>query len=154
MLNTRRRFFASLFAVMLVPVTGQALSQTPLPPQPRIELRAGLHLIQAELVNTAETRARGLMFRERLAPNHGMLFVFDSPATQCMWMRNTFIPLSVAFIDDRGRIVNIEDMKPRTEISHCSQQPVRFALEMERGWFSQRGLGPGATLRGIPGVAP
>ena len=110
--------------------------------------------VTAEIAQTPRERAKGLMGRQSLPPNHGMLFVFDSPATQCMWMRNTFIPLSVAFIDDRGRIVNIEDMKPRTEISHCSQQPVRFALEMERGWFSQRGLGPGATLRGIPGVAP
>ena len=140
---------------MLVSATGQALAQpAPLPLQPRIELRAGLHLIQAELVNTADTRARGLMFRERLAPNHGMLFVFEAPATQCMWMRNTFIPLSVAFIDDRGRIVNIEDMAPRTETSHCSRLPVRYALEMEQGWFAQRGIGPGASLRGIPGTAP
>jgi uncharacterized membrane protein (UPF0127 family) len=154
-MNTRHRFFVSLLAALLVCVSGQAQTrQGPLPPQPRIELRAGLHLIQAELVNTADTRARGLMFRERLAPNHGMLFVFDMPATQCMWMRNTFIPLSVAFIDDRGRIVNIEDMAPLTETSHCSRLPVRYALEMEQGWFAQRGLGPGASLRGLPGATP
>jgi len=68
----------------------------------------------------------------------------------CMWMRNTLIPLSVAFIDDDGSIVNIEDMQPKTEISHCAARPVRYALEMDKGWFAQRGLKAGARISGLP----
>lgn len=90
------------------------------------------------------------MFRERLKPNHGMLFVFDERSIQCMWMRNTLIALSVAFLDDDGTIVNIEQMQPKTETSHCAKRPVRLALEMDRGWFEQRGLRPGSKIGGLP----
>ena len=117
---------------------------------PSTKLSAGMHLITAEVAANDPARARGLMFRERLAPNHGMLFVFDGKTVQCMWMRNTLIPLSVAFIEDDGSIVNIEDMQPKTEDSHCSLRPVRFALEMERGWFAKRGIKPGARIGGLP----
>jgi len=75
--------------------------------------------------------------------------IFDGKSVHCMWMRNTLIPLSVAFLDDEGRIVNIEDMKPQTEDSHCARAPVRYALEMTQGWFAQRGLKPGAVIGGI-----
>ncbi len=126
-----------------------ASAQATLPVQ---TLRAGMHLIHAEVASTPPTRERGLMFRERLGPNQGMLFIFEMPGTQCMWMRNTLIPLSVAFIADDGTIANIEDMAPRTEDSHCAAQPVRYALEMERGWFAKRGLKAGSRLEGIPGV--
>ncbi|MCS7100122.1 MAG: DUF192 domain-containing protein, partial [Burkholderiaceae bacterium] len=112
------------------------------------------HLITAELADTDATRTRGLMFREHLPPNQGMLFVFDSKAPHCMWMRNTPIPLSVAFIDDDGRVVNIEDMAPHTETLHCARAPVRYALEMNRGWFASRGIRPGAVIGGIPPRAP
>ncbi|HTT10574.1 MAG TPA: DUF192 domain-containing protein [Burkholderiaceae bacterium] len=114
-----------------------------------VQLTAGIHLITAELAADDPMRMRGLMFRESLAPNHGMFFVFDSKGVQCMWMRNTLIPLSVAFIDDDGRILNIEDMKPRTEDSHCARAPVRYALEMQQGWFAQRGLKAGTIIGGI-----
>lgn len=117
---------------------------------PTTKLTAGIHLITAEVAANDPARARGLMFRERLEPNHGMLFLFDAKAIQCMWMRNTLIPLSVAFIEDDGSIVNIEDMQPKTESSHCAKRPVRFALEMEQGWFSKRGIKPGAKLAGLP----
>ena len=86
------------------------------------------------------------------SPDAGMLFIFDEPQVHCMWMKNTLIPLSVAFIDDRGAIVNIEDMQPQTEDSHCAAQPVRYALEMNRGWFKARGVKPGSRLGGIPGA--
>lgn len=134
-------------ALALAAWLSPALSQTALP---TTKLTAGIHLITAEVAATDPQRARGLMFRERLAPNHGMLFVFDSKAVQCMWMRNTLIPLSVAFIDDDGSIVNIEDMQPKTENSHCAAKPVRYALEMELGWFAKRGLKTGARLGGLP----
>ncbi len=127
-----------------------ASAQQPQPALPTVKLSAGIHLITAEVAASDPSRMRGLMFRESLAPNHGMLFVFDHKAIHCMWMRNTLIPLSVAFVDDDGAIVNIEDMNPRTETSHCARRPVRFALEMERGWFARRGLGPGARLVGLP----
>ncbi len=117
---------------------------------PVAQLNAGMHLIHAEVVSDYETRAQGLMYRKTLEKNAGMLFIFDEPALHCMWMKNTLIPLSVAFIDDRGAIVNIEDMEPQTEISHCAAQPVRYALEMNRGWFSARGIKPGARLGGMP----
>jgi len=119
---------------------------------PVAQLNAGMHLIRAEVVSEPGTRAQGLMYRKSMAPNAGMLFIFDEAAVHCMWMKNTLIPLSVAFIDDRGAIVNIADMEPQTEASHCAAQPVRYALEMNRGWFAARGVKPGTRLGGIPGV--
>jgi uncharacterized membrane protein (UPF0127 family) len=121
---------------------------------PTVRLTAGIHLITAEVAADDPARTRGLMFRERLAPNHGMLFVFERKAIHCMWMRNTPLPLSVAFIDDDGRIVNIEDMAPHTDDSHCARAPVRYALEMSRGWFASRGLKPGTVIGGIAPRAP
>jgi uncharacterized membrane protein (UPF0127 family) len=121
---------------------------------PTVRLNAGIHLITAEVAADDPMRTRGLMFRAALAPNHGMLFIFEGKAIRCMWMRNTLIPLSVAFLDDDGRIVNIEDMQPKTEESHCARAPVRFALEMTRGWFAQRGLKAGAVIGGVPGATP
>ncbi len=120
---------------------------------PTVQLTAGVHLITAEVAATDASRARGLMFRQALLPNHGMLFVFDRKAVHCMWMRNTLIPLSVAFIEDDGSIVNIHDMQPHDERSHCAQQPVRFALEMAQGWFEQKGLKPGAKIGRLPAAA-
>ncbi len=114
------------------------------------ELSAGMYRIVAEVVANPATRARGLMHRKSLASNAGMLFIFDDRAIHCMWMKNTLIPLSVAFIDERGTIVNIADMEPHSEASHCAAQPVRYALEMNRGWFAARGIQPGARLGGVP----
>jgi uncharacterized membrane protein (UPF0127 family) len=82
--------------------------------------------------------------------NEGMLFVNDDPDVRCFWMRNTLIPLTIAFLADDGTIVNLADMQPRSESSHCSAQPVRFALEMRQGWFAKRGLKAGSRLRGKP----
>jgi len=137
---------AILFALSLG--GGQAWAQSSMR---TMQLTAGIHLITAEVAADDPMRTRGLMFRESLAPNHGMLFVFDGKDVRCMWMRNTLIPLSVAFIEDDGRIVNIEDMAPQTEDSHCASAPVRYALEMQKGWFAERGLKAGATINGITG---
>jgi len=114
-----------------------------------LDLSAGIHRIRAEVVNTAESRAEGLMFRKSLPANDGMLFVFDQMAQHCMWMRNTLIPLSVAFIDGSGRITNIEEMLPQTENNHCAVKPAKFALEMSAGWFRSRGLSTGTQVNGI-----
>lgn len=116
---------------------------------PTVQLSAGIHLIHAELADNDSARMRGLMFRQSLAPNYGMLFVFDRPDVQCMWMRNTLIALSVAFLDDDGTVVNIEEMKPQTDQSHCASRPVRYALEMSAQWFSRHGIAPGSRLLGI-----
>ena len=88
---------------------------------PTVELSAGIHLIRAEVAYTFETRAQGLMFRKALGPNEGMFFVFPRAEIHCMWMKNTLIPLSVAFLDEKGRVVSIADMQPQTEISHCGE---------------------------------
>jgi uncharacterized membrane protein (UPF0127 family) len=138
---------AALVACTAVALAAQAQGNQRLP---LVKLNAGIHLVTAEVASTDLTRTRGLMFRERLGQNEGMLFLFEAPGEQCMWMRNTLIPLSVAFLADDGRIVNVEDMEPHDESSHCSKQPVRYALEMERGWFSKRGLAAGAKIGGLP----
>ena len=117
---------------------------------PTTKLTAGMHLIQAEVAQTDPQRQQGLMFREKMANNHGMVFVFDQPTTQCMWMKNTLLPLSVAFIDADGKIVNIEDMQPKTLDSHCSAKPVKYALEMNLGWFKQKNVKPGSAIGGLP----
>ena len=129
-----------------------ALAQQP--PLPTVELGAGMHLIRAELAATDAARALGLMHRTSLAPNGGMLFVFDAPGAYCMWMKNTPLPLSVAFIDAAGAIVNIEDMQPHTEQSHCAARPVSYALEMRQGWFAARGIRAGERLRGLDRLKP
>ena len=113
------------------------------------ELTAGMHRIQAEVAADDSARQQGLMFREKMATNAGMVFVFDQVARQCMWMKNTLLPLSVAFIDEGGKIVNIEDMQPQSLDNHCSSKPVKYALEMNLGWFKQRHIKPGMPIGGL-----
>ena len=121
---------------------------------PTVELAAGMHLIRAEVANSMGTRMVGLMHRKSMPQGSGMVFVFDEATTHCMWMKNTLIPLSVAFIDESGAIINIADMQPHSERSHCATRPARYALEMNKGWFAQRGIKPGAKLRGLEKLAP
>jgi len=116
---------------------------------PILELSAGIHLIRAEVAYTFETRAQGLMFRKHLGSNEGMFFVFPQSEPYCMWMKNTLIPLSVAFVDEKGKIVSISEMQPQTETSHCAAAPVKFALEMPAGWFAKKGIKSGTTIRGL-----
>ena len=116
----------------------------------QVRLTAGIHNINAELASTPPQREIGLMFRSVMPANDGMLFVFEQPGQQCFWMKNTLIPLSIAFIGDDGSVVNIDDMKPQTLDSHCSAKPVRFVLEMNEGWFAKRGIKAGSRLRGGP----
>jgi uncharacterized membrane protein (UPF0127 family) len=114
-----------------------------------MELTASFHRIDAEVAADQSSRMQGLMNRRSMAANHGMLFVFAQADRHCMWMRNTFLPLSVAFLDERGRILNIENMAPQTENNHCASGPARFALEMNLGWFSSKGLKPGQQIGGL-----
>jgi uncharacterized membrane protein (UPF0127 family) len=116
---------------------------------PVMELSAGFHRIEAEVAATDQNRQIGLMKRQAMPVQHGMLFVFDHENTHCMWMRNTLLPLSVAFMDAEGKIINIEDMQPQTEDNHCARRPARYALEMNLGWFAQRGIKPGVKIGGL-----
>ena len=102
-----------------------------------------------EVAATPETRATGLMHRFSLRPDHGMLFVFESPQPLAFYMRNTYIPLSIAFVDARGRIINIEDMQPKDESTHWSKGMAMYAIEMRQGWFAAKGIGAGDVVEGV-----
>ena len=117
---------------------------------PTTQLTIGTHKLTAEVAVTPDQRSVGLMNRFSLRPDHGMLFVFERNEPLSFWMRNTYIPLSIAFIAPDGRIVNIEDMSPQSDDTHSSRGPAMYALEMKKGWFAQRGIGPGAVVTGIP----
>jgi uncharacterized protein len=145
------KFFPSSCAAVFALTAFVACAQTgPQPPLPTVRLNADIHNIQAEVAQSDDQRATGLMFRKEMEPNAGMLFVFDQPEAHCFWMKNTLLPLSIAFIADDGTVVNIADMKPLNTDSHCSAKPVRFALEMNQGWFAKRGVKAGSRLRGTP----
>lgn len=116
---------------------------------PVMPLFVGIYKLYAMVAQTAEQRQTGLMYRQTMAPNEGMLFVFESPARQCFWMKNTPLPLSAAFVADDGQIVNMVDMEPYSLKSHCSTKPVRFVLEMHQGWFKKRGLKAGDQISGL-----
>jgi uncharacterized membrane protein (UPF0127 family) len=135
-----------LLLAVIGPVSAAAQNSTLM----TIPLRAGMHNIQAEVAQTPEQREIGLMNRKSLPGNAGMLFVFEQKDGYCFWMKNTFVPLSIAFIGDDGTIVNIEDMAPQTETSHCAHSPVRYALEKSQGWFTKRGFKAGMKLGGRP----
>lgn len=141
-----RRAAAGLLTGLLTAAAAQDRAQK----LPAVPLKAGFHVIQAEVARTPEQRAIGLMHRKEMGANEGMLFVFEQPAEQCFWMKNTLIPLSIAFLADDGSVVNVADMKPQALESHCSAKPVRFALEMNQGWFARRGIKPGFRIEGPP----
>ena len=138
---------AALALIAAAPASAQTEAQ---PKLETITLQAGMHNIRAEVARTPQQTQTGMMFRKEMAPHEGMLFVFDAPARRCFWMKNTLLPLSIAYIADDGRIVDVLDMQPLSEASHCSSQPVRFALEMNQGWFAKRGIKPGFKLKGPP----
>jgi len=139
-----------LSALLTLAICGGVAAQDAPQKLPAIRLNAGIHNIQAEVAQTPDQRAIGLMLRKTMGTNDGMLFAFEQPGTQCFWMKNTLLPLSVAFIADDGTVVNIADMKPQSLDSHCAKRPVRFALEMNQGWFAKRGVKPGSKLQGVP----
>ena len=130
-----------------------AIAQTGDTPQmdlARTELSAGMHRIDAQVAQTPLQRQVGLMHRKSMPPQEGMLFIFEQASVQCFWMKNTLLPLTAAFVADDGTIVNLVDMPPLSEESHCSKRPVRFVLEMNQGWFAKRGLKAGSKLSGAP----
>ena len=147
-MKDRFRAWAGAVAALLLASAAQAQEA----PQKlaAIKLQAGIHNISAEVATTPLQRQIGLMKRTSMGANEGMLFVFERADQQCFWMRNTLIPLSIAFLADDGSIVNIDSMKPQTDEPHCSLQPVRYVLEMNDGWFAKRGIKPGSKVRGQP----
>lgn len=139
--------FALAASLALATLTGQAQTPQKFPVTP---LTAGMYLIQAEVAQTEAERQQGLMFREHMQANEGMVFLFGQPAGICMWMKNTLIPLSVAFLDKEGTIINIEEMQPKTLNSHCATKPAYYALEMNAGWFKKHNIKPGMKIGGLP----
>jgi uncharacterized membrane protein (UPF0127 family) len=115
-----------------------------------LPLRVGAHTFQVEVAATPQQRERGLMGRTRLAVNGGMLFVFERAAQYCFWMRNTPLPLSIAFVDASGRIASLADMQPYSNDLHCPATAVRYALEVPQGEFRQLGIAAGAQIDGLP----
>ncbi|MCE7506638.1 DUF192 domain-containing protein [Polynucleobacter sp. IMCC30063] len=129
---------------------GLAQNSSPNPGLPVIELKTGIYRLQVEVAATPQARQTGLMYRTVMAQNAGMLFIFEQKAGHCFWMSNTKIPLSIAFIGDDSKIVNIEEMQADTTNNHCPKAPIRFALEMNQKWFAERALGPGTLIQGLP----
>lgn len=135
------------FAVLAnLPVCAQDAPQMNLQ---RVVLSAGMHQIDAQVASSSEQRQIGLMFRKDMPQHEGMIFVFDQPAQQCFWMKDTLLPLTAAFVADDGTIVNLADMKPQTLDAHCSGKPVRYVLEMNQGWFAKKGIRAGSKLQGV-----
>jgi len=139
-----KSFRRPLTLVAFAAYCAQSLAQ-----MPEIALTIGGHKIAAEVAATNPERMQGLMNRRMMPENRGMVFVFTEEAQHAMWMKNTYIPLSVAFVDSKGIITNIEDMKPHTEEAHPATRPVRYALEMNLGWFAKRGIKAGAKIEGL-----
>ena len=149
--SLRRHLLAILAVLACAPAFAQlAPAGQPQLDLPRTTLSIGMHRIDTQLATAPEQRQIGLMHRKEMPQHEGMLFVFEQPAVQCFWMRNTLIPLTAAFVADDGSIVNLADMQPLDESSHCSAKPVRYVLEMNQGWFKQRNLKAGTRLRGKP----
>ena len=141
------RLLLALSALGVLPL---AQAQMPQMNLPRTQLSAGMHLLDVQLAQTPDQRQIGLMFRKEMPQHEGMLFVFEQAATQCFWMRNTLIPLTAAFVEEDGTIVNLADMKAQNDDSHCSTKPVRFVLETNQGWFAKRSIKAGYKLAGAP----
>lgn len=128
-------------ALLSLPATAQTF--------PHTELTIGMFRVDAEVAATEDLRMHGLMYRKSMPSNAGMVFIFETSQQYCMWMKNTLIPLSVAFMDESGTIINIEDMKPQTEDSHCATRPARYALEMNKGWFKDKNFKAGTKVMGL-----
>jgi uncharacterized membrane protein (UPF0127 family) len=150
-LSTRRHLVLHAVLALMAALPCMAASEEALaaPGLPTATLSINGHRIAVEVASTPDTRATGLMNRFSLKPDTGMLFVFERPEPLAFWMKNTFVPLSIAFLDADGRILNIEDMAPQTENLHWSRGPSLYALEMRKGWFAERGIKPGDRVGGV-----
>ena len=148
-MNATFRLSISLLITVTSFLAGIAQAKESAATSPTIGLSVNGHIVKAELATDDAARQKGLMFRTQMGKNDGMLFVFPQVAYHAMWMRNTLIPLSVAYMDEGGKIVSIHEMEPQTEISHQAEGPVRYALEMNAGWFSGNKIKPGDNVKGL-----
>jgi uncharacterized protein len=143
-----KHFLLTTFAVLCL----CAMAQTRAAELPTTTLTIGTAKVTAELATTPSQRETGLMNRFSLKPDTGMLFVFERAEPLAFWMRNTYVALSIAFIGADGKILNIEDMQPQTDDPHWSKGAALYTLEMKKGWFAERGIVAGATVKGLPPV--
>lgn len=121
---------------------------------PVAQLNVSGHILTVEVAHTEAARSQGLMFRQSMAANHGMLFIFPNPGSYSMWMMNTYIPLTVAFLDEKGTILNIENMAPRTADAHRSAGIAKYAIETNVGWFAKKKVKPGDRVMGLEKAPP
>jgi uncharacterized membrane protein (UPF0127 family) len=142
-----RALFACAMALIALISATPSAAQEPQTDLRRTVIQAGMFQIDAQIASNPQQRQIGLMFRKDMPAHEGMLFVFEEPQKQCFWMKNTLLPLSAAFVDDEGAIVNLVDMQPQTTDSHCSDKPVRYVLEMNQGWFAKKKIGKGYKLK-------
>jgi uncharacterized membrane protein (UPF0127 family) len=140
-----------LAALLWASLTAHSNAQGTLP---EIALQIKNQKIAVEVAATDDARMTGLMHRRMMPENRGMLFVFAYAQPQSFWMMNTYIPLSIAFIDEAGTIINIDDMKPLTTDPHPSTKPAKYALEMNQGWFAKHGIKAGAKVEGLKSAPP
>lgn len=139
--------FITLLLTSLIGYAGLAHAENTV-----VDLQIGEHKIHAELAATSAAQKKGLMFRTSLLDHQGMLFVYEQPTEACMWMKNTVIPLSVAFINRTGHIINIARMRPLSKKLHCSEADAFYALEMTEGWFQARGVQAGSLIAGLEAI--
>lgn len=144
------QLLATAFVCLAGAAPGVYAQEEPQTGLERVKLAAGMYQIDAQVAATPTQRQIGLMYRKEMPQHEGMLFVFDQAAQQCFWMKNTLLPLTAAFIDDDGTIVNLVDMAPGVLDAHCSKRPVRFVLEMNQRWFAKKGILAGSKLTGAP----
>ena len=146
----RTLFLSTALACAVLPASVLA-QYTPAPQTdlPRAQLHIGRQKITVQLATTPLQRQIGLMHRATMPTNEGMLFVFDDDHVQCFWMKNTLLPLTAAFVDAQGTIVNLADMQPHSEQSHCSARAVPYVLEMRQGWFKRNRILPGMKIRDV-----
>jgi uncharacterized membrane protein (UPF0127 family) len=149
MMKLQNRLKAFLLAALFCVSAAAACAELP-----QITLSVGSHKLTAEVASDDAQRSLGLMHRRMLPENRGMLFVFSDVALHGMWMKNTYLPLSVAFLDRDGAIINILDMEPHVEKTHSATRPAKYALEMNQGWFKKRGVKAGDKVEGLEKAAP
>jgi uncharacterized membrane protein (UPF0127 family) len=149
-MNTYRFDFIRCLRVLLALLAIAALPAFADAPMRTTVLRIGAHHIKVEVAQTDAQREKGLMFRQHMGRDDGMLFIFDEPAYHAMWMKNTLIPLSVAFLDAQGTILNILDMEPQTLDSHAAAGPAIYAIETNKGWFDGKKIKAGDKVTGLP----
>jgi uncharacterized protein len=140
----------NIFALAVLLFVSLVHAEVEPPKLPKVTLSVGnVHKVIVEVASIPSDRAQGLMFRKNMPDSEGMLFIYPQPHITGMWMKNTLIPLSVAFIDDKGVIINVEEMKPETLDAHMAKAPAKYSLEMNSGWFKKRKLGPGTKIKGL-----